>query len=255
MANKIFSGDKTNIKGLDQTHFSADGLQVLLIEDVIKLVGFANELDEIKGKSLKIEPNSVQSAAHGIIQDPAGSAVGMPKPSGGGASGGIYRAFPDLGGIPRIDHGASVLNTSLGPGKRVLHTYSPEFSMENLKPSNIGDCNRALTLLTNAYINAYLASADAAADTSGNMYGTTLINLVPLSGKIFAGNFVDKSLAKDNYDAGHLHPSYTIASILLAQGYLFQNKNTVLDGVLHYWTGDTPKPYNSAVKVMSDLNW
>jgi hypothetical protein len=255
MPNTIFSGSQVDIKGLDQNHFSSDGLQVLLIEDVIKKTGFSDVLDEIKAKSIKIEPNSVQSASTGIIQDPAGSAVGQAKPSGGGASGGIYKAFPDLDGIPKIGHGASVFNTSSGPGKRVLHTYSPEFSMENLKPSITADCNRALTLLTNAYINAYLASADASADPTGNMHGTVLINLVPLSGKIFAGNFADKSLAKEIFEVGHLHPSYTIASILLAQGYLFQNKDNVLDAALHYWTGDTPKPYNAAVKVMTDLNW
>ncbi len=197
----------------------------------------------------------MQSATTGVIQDPAGSAVGQSKPFGGGASGGIYAAFPDLEGIPKMGHGDSVFNTSVGPGKRVLHTYSPEFSMENLRPSDISNCNRALDLLTNAYINAYTASADAAADSSNNLHGITLINCVPLSGKIFAGHFQDKSLAKDEFDGGHLHPSYTIAAMLLAQAYLYTNKISVLSTALYYYTHDTANPYNAAVKVMSDLNW
>ncbi len=45
MANKIYTGVKVSINGLDKTHFSSDGLQVLLIEEVINAVGFGNAID------------------------------------------------------------------------------------------------------------------------------------------------------------------------------------------------------------------
>lgn len=237
MKNKIYSSSPVNLSEIPSDHFSDDGIQILKIKEVITLANFQGEFDNIKNALGQIVPKGVQSAADGAIQDPAGSAIGSGrKPSGGGASGAIYAKFPDLDPIPKIPMGASVFNTSPGPGKRVLHTYSPDLSSLMLKPQNNSDRTKALNALTNCYINVFIACSE-----SPNNFKE--IALVPVSGNIYAGDFINKTLK-------HLDPSYTITSIMLAQGYLLNNKNTVLPSNLYYYTGDSITPYNEAVRVL-----
>lgn len=249
MANKIFSGLKLKLSGISDTSFSSDGQQIIGISEVIKQCGFTNEIPGLKANLIKVIPAGVQDSVDGIIQDPAGSAVGAPTLIGGGGSGAIYNKFPDLKPIPSIAEGASVFNTSTGPGHRVLHSYSPDYSMKQDKvPSSVSDCNSFLQDLTNAYINAILASQDAVNDDKSPNYQAKKLNFVPLSGNIYAGNFLDNSL-------NHLHPSYTISAILLAQAYALKNSIPLLDTSLYYYTGISKLPYNAAISTMKTINF
>lgn len=62
----------------------------------------------------------------GVIQDPAGSAVGGAL-VGGGLSGAIYQKFQGkLNPIEWMPEGKSQMNSTSDPdGKRILHTHSP----------------------------------------------------------------------------------------------------------------------------------
>jgi len=149
----------------------------------------------------------VHTAPTGVIQDPAGVAIGSgraPHRSGaGGASQAIYAAFPDLEPIPNIPIGDSVLNRAEGVGAHVLHTHAPVLSGD---PNSRDDVERVLRQLTDVYERAIEVGLTANPNASA---ANLTINLVPVSGRIFAGPFRDPAL-------DHLHPSYTIAAVLAA---------------------------------------
>ncbi|MGD9795826.1 MAG: endonuclease/exonuclease/phosphatase family protein [Acidimicrobiia bacterium] len=152
----------------------------------------------------------VQRAEHGAIQDPAGAAIGQSKPSGGGASGEIYRRFPDLHGIPNVAVGSAIFNSSKGAGRRVLHTHSPALRGDPSKPN---DRMKTLGMLAEAYANAIIAFDRRAADLGED---GVLLNLVPVSASIFAGRFGNRELADAVGERPHLDPSYIHLAIVLA---------------------------------------
>jgi hypothetical protein len=140
------------------------------------------------------------------VQDPAGSAVGARSLAGGGASGAIYAAFADLRPIPRMAVGAAVMNAAPGPGRRVLHTHSPRLAGD---PADASARAAALQALARAYANALLAAARARPRLGAD---AETLNLVPVSGSIFAGGFQrGRHFAK-----AHLDPSYTLVAVVIA---------------------------------------
>jgi hypothetical protein len=177
----------------------------------------------------------VHNAALGAIQDPAGSAIGTgARPSGGGASGAIYARFPDLEPIPRIAPRSAIFNRAAGPGRRVLHTHSPQLRGS---PASALDRHQALEDLANAYVNA-LVAFDARAADLGN-HGV-LLNLVPVSAAIYAGRFRDPAL-------DHLHPSYTIAAVALALGWLGESGRALPQLTISFFA---PPVFRAAEQVL-----
>lgn len=213
----------------DDAHFSADGLEVVDPSGVLVGLGFA-EPSPLFARLPAIEPGGVQEADTGVIQDPAGSAIGGGKDglkTAGGASGAIYDAFPDLEGIPTIDVGGAVFNSSRGPGARVLHTFSPRLAG---KPGAATERAKALEDISNAYANAILAF-NRHAGVSGGHGGR--LNLVPVSAAIFAGNF-----ANPRFTHPHLDPSYTLTAVAIAIGTLSGAGDAIPDLSIYYYSPD-----------------
>ena len=155
------------------------------------------ELDE---KIEKYDPNKV-------IQDPAGSAIGTgSSPYGGGASGAIYDRFNGsnkLAPIPDIKETKSVfgkykIDGSIAP---VIHTHSPVANGTSSKKKHRTKFIKQLAVSYRDTINLWLRQINDDSELS----------LVPLAGSIYAGDFRD-----DIDGTHHLHPSYTLISILLA---------------------------------------
>lgn len=197
----------------------------------------ARDVDDVLLDLPTLVNGGVHTAPHGVIQDPAGSAIGQGRPAGGGASGAIYRTFPDLLPIPRIAARSAIFNASTGPGRRVLHTHSPMLSGS---PGNLADRFGALEDLANSYANALVAFDDTAASLGPD---GALLNLVPVAASIFAGRFKDLRL-------DHLHPSYTLTAILLALTWARDSGRAVPRLALHYFERDV---YRSAETVRNQL--
>jgi hypothetical protein len=155
----------------------------------------------------------VNEAEVGVIQDPAGSAIGAELPIGGGASGAIYNTF-DLNPIPWIEEGECIFNSIKGEGRRVLHTHSPVLEGS---PHNHDDRIAAILDLANAYYNAIVMFNERAGELGDD---GKLLNLVPVSASIYAGRFLRREFGN-----GHLDVSFTFASIAIALGKL------LIDGV------------------------
>ena len=179
---------------------------------------------------------AIQNAPTGIIQDPAGSAIGSGSaPSGGGASGAIYGKFHPLDPIPAIKPGECIFNTAPA-GSRLLHTYSPNLSTLGLSPSHAKDCQTALEHIANAYANAYLAANDAAALPGGPLEHVSLLNLSPISAAIFAGPF-KYNFGKDSKGNPilHLHPSYTLTALWIAQASLLAAPAPLMVSAIYFY--------------------
>lgn len=167
----------------------------------MKLVsGGVTDALELDGKIEKYNPNK-------IIQDPAGSAIGTgTSPYGGGASGAIYNRFNGsnrLAPIPEINVTESVfgrykIDKSIAP---VIHTHSPIAQGEAKRKKSRTGFIRKLAVSYRDTINLWLKQINDESE----------LNLVPLAGSIYAGDF------RDEMDGScHLHPSYTLISLLLA---------------------------------------
>lgn len=192
-------------KRLEQSWFAAGGR---VIDDFAAVLGaFDVRSGAVPAAALpEIVHGAVQQRPHGVIQDPAGSAVGARSLSGGGASGAIYAAFPDLRPIPNMAVGAAVFNRSSGPGRRVLHTHSPVLHGD---PDDADARAAALVRLADAYANALTAVGDRADALGAD--GRTC-NLVPVAGSIFARAFGRERLSA----VAHLDPSYTLVAVIVA---------------------------------------
>jgi hypothetical protein len=179
---------------LDPAWFSDGGRSIDNMSTVLAAFDVGRD-DDLAASLPEIINVGVHKTPTGVIQDPAGSAVGSRSLSGGGASGAIYSAFGDLMPIPNMRVGAAVFNRSTGPGRRVLHTYSPRSS--------------ALVTLATAYANALLAVAARGGEIGAD---GELCNLVPISGAIFAGEFRRERF----FMTAHLDPSYTLVALVVA---------------------------------------
>jgi len=137
--------------------------------------------------------------------------------------------------IPSIQPRSAIFNSSTGPGRRVLHTYSP--SLEG-SPRQSENRRRAIEDLANAYANALVAFGDRAGELGQD---GTMLNLVPVSAGIYCGQFTDPTL-------NHLHPSYTICAILLALGW-WRSSGSSLPPLTIYFL--KPDVFTAATKVVN----
>jgi|GEM_PF-5463763 hypothetical protein len=234
MAQPIFNSAKIALSGLDDSDFSQNGLVVTTPKSLLQKCGYGDQLDDLSLHPIVLVNDGVQNAPAGIIQDPAGSAIGSGMaPSGGGASGAIYRKFHPLDPIPGIKEGESIFNTSTA-GSRLLHTYSP--NLFALSPASASDCQTVLERLSNAYANAYLAGNYAAALAGGPLEKVSILNFSPISAAIYAGPF-KYDFGKDSQGNSifHLHPSYTLTALWLAQAYLLTTQESLLSGAVYFY--------------------
>jgi hypothetical protein len=217
--------------------FAGDGLAVVEPAELLRQQGL-DTLDELVSTLSPVQ-GGVHEAPAGAIQDPAGSAIGSGRrPAGGGASGAIYQKFADLMPIPSIEPRAAIFNSSSGPGRRVLHTYSPRLAGS---PGQSEDRRHVVEDLANAYANALAAFADGAAELGAD---GTMLNLVPVSAGIFSGRFTDPTL-------DHLHPSYTVCAIALALGWWRGTGASPPPLTIYYFK---PAVFTAATKVLADLS-
>jgi hypothetical protein len=212
----------------DAAEFSDDGLIVTQPWHLLQRLGYT-DVPAMLGHLPAIHQGGVQTARTGVIQDPAGSAIGTgSRPGGGGASGAIYATFPDLKPIDAIEPRSAIFNRSTGPGRRVLHTHSP---MLPDNPRSADQRNRALADLANAYYNA-LVAVSRRSDALGP--DGTLLNLVPVAAAIYGGGFVHP-----RFNPPHLDPSYTLTAILIAIGELLRNHASIVPLALYYFRSET----------------
>jgi hypothetical protein len=220
--------------------FTSDGLEVQSPAQLLQQLGISKITELVS--SLRPLPGDVQKAPTGVIQDPAGVAIGFngsPKDSGAGAASiAIYQQFPDLQPIPSIKPRSAIFNSSTGPGHRVLHTYSPELAGS---PGTSSARQQVIEDLANAYANALGAFRERAPDLGAD---GTLLNLIPVSAGDFANQF---KLGKPYF---HLHPSYTICAIALALNW-WRSSSSALPPLTLYF--HEQPVYKLATDVMDGL--
>jgi len=178
----------------------------------------------------------VDKAEIGVIQDPAGSAIGTDVPIGGGASGAIYNRF-ELDPIPWIGEGECIFNSTKTEGRRVLHTHSP---ILNGSPHDHDDRIAAVLDLANAYYNAILMFNERSGELGDD---GMLLNLVPVSASIFAGRFLRRNLGM-----GHLDVSFTFVAIAVALGKLLIEGKAIPKMNIYFYDRDV---YELAKKYMA----
>ncbi len=246
MIQPISKSASIKLAGLTAAHISQNGQVLTDVPGILKALGYANDLAGLQKRLPALLHKGVQSCPSGVVQDPAGSAVGSGvKPSGGGGSGAIYGHFHDLDPVPSIQPGEAIFNSSTGPGSRVLHSYSPEFHRDttHLDVNDPDNCQWVLQELANAYLNAYRAKhmVDGTPPTETDQ---AIFNACPLSGRIFAGRFKNTIL-------NHLDPSYTIPAMLIAQAEADRAGDSLPAITLCYY--DAPV-YAEGVKVMAAIS-
>ncbi|MFM9950697.1 MAG: hypothetical protein ACKV1O_22360 [Saprospiraceae bacterium] len=236
MVQQVFNSSKITLSGLDDSDFSENGLVVSAPKSLLGKLGYGDQLDALSLHQPTLVNGAIQNAPTGIIQDPAGSAIGSGvAPSGGGGSGAIYSKFHPLDPIPAIKQGESIFNTAPA-GQRLLHTYSPNLFALSLSPSLASDCQKALEHIANAYANAYLAGNYAATLPGGPLEHVNLLNFSPISAAIFAGAF-KYNFGKDSKGNPimHLHPSYTLTALWIAQASLLAEQVPLLASAIYFY--------------------
>ena len=165
-------------------------------------------------RRFEVVQESIVDQPVGVIQDPAGSSVGLdangrPKPlSGGGLSGAIYSTFDGLDPIGELAPGHAKLNTG---NPRILHTHSP-FLTEEVEP---------IPVLADAYeraISEFIKTKER--------HKETVLNLCCISAAIYGGPFCtlwDGVL--------HLDPWITEVSLTIALARHQKKAPESLDGL------------------------
>jgi hypothetical protein len=181
------------------------------------------------------------SRSEGVIQDPAGAAIGIKqvpeKSTASGLSRTIYNKFQGrLQPIPRIESGKSQFNTTTDlDAKRVLHTHSPHLSCAR-------NVNAAIDALSDTYynaINAFLTNTDHQQNT---------LNLCAVSASIYSDSF-GLTFGK----VTHIDPSMTLTSLTIALVRVIHENNQALNGktINIFYTENTPL---NAKAAAIDLN-
>lgn len=179
---------------------------------------------------INIIPGSVSSivdAPAGAIQDAAGGAIGqIPTPDiVSGVSQAIYAKFKGLRRISVMPENGVEFNKviddpnrTFDDSKRILHIHAVRLPGN---PQNEADRLNVIDLLTTGYYN----TISVFCRDKGRLpeKDRKILNLVPISGNIFAGAFKDPTL-------GHLHPSYTLVALYRAINKIKQN-NVCNDGL------------------------
>lgn len=241
MEQPISKSAQINLSAISSSHIDVNNKTLTGIADLLKQLGYTDELDAVSGSLPALVNSGVDQASEGVIQDPAGSAVGSGvAPIGGGASGAIYSRFPHLEPVPGIEQTQAVFNSTEGEGGRVLHSFSPHLTGSPQQPA---DCTNALNKLANAYFNAFLCEK-LIPPAPGVTEKFKEFAAVPLAGKIFAHDF-------KNSDLEHLHPGYTVAAMLIAQAEMLRAGKVMPKVYLYYF--DKPV-YREAIAVMDALH-
>ncbi|MFA5250482.1 MAG: hypothetical protein WC371_03645 [Parachlamydiales bacterium] len=157
--------------------------------------------------SFSLTFGQIAEEEHGVIQDPAGSALTSPNPpaqaGAGGASGAIYAKFQ-----AQLTQSLKKLNLKKGASKfnpqapRLLHTHCHNFGNPEEFPEPT--ITKVVATLSDDYYKAIEAFCSA-----DNQSGENTLNLLAISGSIFAGNFKNTNL-------NHLDPSITQIALTLA---------------------------------------
>ncbi|WP_147125844.1 hypothetical protein [Shimia ponticola] len=229
LAHLIVTGTPVQATAVDDSAVGDGGKEITDIKAV--LTAFGVDPTQAKSNLPTVVKGSVSHAPSGAVQDPAGSAVGAKGFGAGGGSRAIYDHFNNLPNkvdhlefIPQMDFGQSVQNDSQGEGKRVIHTHSP---MLGGKPDIDLNRGRQLAAIANGYFTA-MEAFNAADGSAGDV-----LNLVPISSVIFAGEFRTR---KPGYPGnGHLHPSYSLTAILLAADAMVQAGATTPPMTIYYF--------------------
>ena len=194
-----------------------------------------------------VQAGSISDESKGIIQDPAGSAVGSgSSPSGSGLSGAIYGKFKKLAPIPSIAQGQSIFNSNGEPdSKRILHTYGYELSSAG------GDLKKAVALIKDSYLNAIKVFVSDA-NTVSEAAGRDTFNLCAVSAAIYGSLFTSPFGTNS-----HIDPSMTEVALALAMAeYLKSNpdglKNKELK--LFYYGASTDALVQRAQAVKGELD-
>ena len=219
--------------------FEFEFLNFSRISDILRF----RKIDPKILKTFKINliNKPISEASPGVIQDPAGSAIGSnEKPSGGGASGAIYQKFPDLEPIPEIKPGESIFNSSTGLGRKILHTHSYNFSGLNSKSNR--NIETVINKLFETYYNAISKFNERNPTLEKEDQG--ILNLVPVSASIYAGDFRNNELS-------HLNPLYTLAGIYIAINKIYESQGEIPKINLYYFD---PKVYAAAKIVLENAN-
>ena len=211
-----------------------------LLEDLSEVIMHLDDslsLDNIQQSASQytLVLGSIADEPTGVIQDPAGSAIGSElPPMGGGLSGAIYQRFY-LDPIPFIEPCDSIFNGSEF-GKRILHTHSPQlFAVENIW--------EAVRRITRAYLGAIRVFVGAV-----DRHGENVLNLCAVSAGIYAGRF-------RHPEYQHLHPSITQVALILALSKYNHQHPSVLNAFLLrlFYFGDPEVP-NSLFMVAEDVH-
>ncbi|MGD2170290.1 MAG: hypothetical protein PVI40_08635 [Chlamydiota bacterium] len=176
--------------------------------------------------------------SQGVIQDPAGSAIGSGrKPSGGGLSGAIYKQFCGLSPIPQISPGNSILNES---NSRILHTHSPFLK-------NTMGLKAAITQIKDAYLNAIALFVNSA-----NIHKQKTLNLCAISASIYGGEFAKAGPGKD-----HIDPSISETALCIALvEYLRDNPRKLDDKIINlFYLGNNQALVTKARDVKEVLSF
>lgn len=203
----------TNLKKIEDNDIE-DFLQSYKIEELEKIQKAAN--------SFTLKKGTITGKETGLIQDPAGVAVGA-KDFGGcsGRSEAIYTNYQGLAPIPNIDSGASVLNSA---NKRILHTHA-----HRLGPNDT--LFTAIEKIKKSYLSAIEIFVEQVDE-----HKQTELNLCPVSAQIFAGPFRAKEF-------GHLDPFITEFALSQAIAEYKETKRNFLEGkTISLFYYDNPKP-------------
>jgi len=215
--------------------FESDDMKYSAIQDIL----VSRKIDPYITKIFKINliNKAISDASPGVIQDPAGTAIGSnERPMGGGASGAIYRKFDDLEPITSIEPGESVFNNSKGEGKKIIHTHS--YKLFGFDPESERDVNIVIDKLAETYYNAIVRFNEK--DSTLDSEDQGILNLVPVSAGIFADRFKDNEL-------NHLDPIYTLAAIYIAINRANNNKEDIPELNLYYFD---PVVYQAAKNLL-----
>lgn len=240
MQQSVSKSASVVLSGMTESHVDGTNKSLQNIHDLLVRLGYGAETGALAQALPRLLNAGVQGAANGVIQDPAGTAIGSGRfPAGGGGSGAIYAKFVDLQPVPAINPCEAVFNESEQDGGRVLHSYSPHLQGA---PDKLADCCAALQALANSYLNA-LQAERLLPPPPGTAEVFTEFGAVPLAGRIFARKFKNDAL-------NHLHPGYTIASLLIAQAEMIRAGKTVPRISIYYF--DRPV-YQAAESVIKEL--
>ena len=172
-------------------------------------------------KYYNIDATTGITNARGVIQDPAGSAIGSSSLIAGGLSGALYKKFTGrLHPIPMIAPGVSIFN-SHPAGSQLLHTHSHQLMNKPIE--------EVVQLLTETYLGALRAFTAQA-----SVHKQDTINLCAVSASIYGGSY---ALRKFSPPHGHIDPLLSILTSCVALSKALEIEEEKFEGkkvVLHF---------------------